>query len=501
MRQRAALIVTAAIAISGMVSVSTATATHDDRLFTGDGAEFFDYEPPPGDVGEPGELVRFQPWTSRSGEVTPDLYRMLFWSTVQIIGNPDDADRPDCGWYSLSVPPESGVTETEEVRCERRIVTSGLARIPSASPPPGGFPTLAFSHGTLGVLPKCGQSRWIGPKWIDENESATAKTVAADYPGLGYDSGLRSFDAGHRSRHPWWRWLHIRPFDEITHTYGEKRSTGTSTVDAVRASQQLEAALAGLTSPSGDIGTNNAFAVFGSSQGGQGALSTGQVMAEGYAPELDLRAVLAGAPASNLGRTTSTDVNVNLAQGLFAAGLVGASVTDPAIRPSEIFTEIGKANYNRTSEKICSGTDTFESYLWWINALYSYPFVSPLDELVARPEWQRYSARQDVGNQTIDAPILIGQVTGDPIVDIERTELLIDQFRNLEADLDVTYCVFEGNGATGVSYQAVQNHTTVKQRMFAGDARDCQDLAGTVTGGGISAGAFLEAVGISGFDS
>lgn len=411
-------------------------------------------------AGAPGTLIRYQR-VLKLDDYPGELYRVLYWSTVRTISYPgDDIDHNVCHFYQW----ENNEWGTE-YRCEKPIVTSGLVRIPKAAPPAQGFATVAFTHGTVGLIPECGPSTGYGPLWRDWMVSDRVTTVAADYPGLGYDSGLRSADALYTSEHPWYPGIGIMqsPFDETSHTYSDNWSPGASTIDLVRASKQLEV----VTDASSGVSNPN-FIVVGSSQGGAVAIGTAQLMSADYAPELQLKAVLAGAPGSNLGDLESADSP--LAYGILSGGIVGASVSDPSLHPSEWLSPIGQANYERTTEAMCSGAGDFESYLWWVNTLYSYPFNAPLTTLGAQVEWQRYAARQDLAATPIAAPIYIGQVDDDPLVPQARTDAFAAR---LAPNADVTYCVYQGNGDNGVdengdpavTFGSMENHTTVLDRM------------------------------------
>src|SRR3954454_3130967 len=120
------------------------------------------------------------------------------------------------------------------------------------------------------------------------------RSVAPDYIGMGVDAGLRrpQKDLTYKDA----LGFAVKPFDASSHSYMSLQGEGRATLDAVRAGRSLELILAGLTAPdrTRSIGTNNTFLVTGPSRGGHAALSTGEVHAAGYAPELDLRAVIAG---------------------------------------------------------------------------------------------------------------------------------------------------------------------------------------------------------------
>lgn len=439
--------------------------------FVGDKSAFFEPPSPASLPTENGELIRYQAYTDANGLPVPSVYRVLYRSSVPrtILGS------------KVDVP----------------IVTSGLVRIPDATPPVGGFQTLAFTHGTIGLIPECGPSR-RGPIWQPWMLSDNVKTVAADYPGLGVDSGLRSSDAAYWSYHPWYfGWVKQYPFDETTHPYSNTESEGRSTIDIVRAGQQLEAALCGLVAPAGDVGTNPEFAVVGSSQGGHAALGTGEMMSKGYAPELELLAILAGAPGSELQDLTSIDSA--LVGSFVPLLLVGASVSYDTVHPSLYMTTIGQANYERTTEALCIGGG--DDYAWWIaNMTYSYPLNLTVEALAAKPEYQVYALENSPGHLPIQAPILVGQIEGDPLVMRARTDAMVARLKT-QPGIELTYCVYAGNGASGTGALAMlskmENHLDVTARLYDGVSANCTDESGTPVTSGHTVPSFLAAHGFN----
>ena len=129
-----------------------------------------------------------------------------------------------------------------------------------------GYPrrVIAWTHGTWGTAEQCAPS--LSPRFFELTPALDAVrngyvVVAPDYPGLG-SSG--------------------------PHPYLVGTVTARSTLDAVRAAQQIAAASAG-----------NRFVVWGESQGGHAALWTGQ-LAGVDGTGLQLLGVAAGAPPTDL---------------------------------------------------------------------------------------------------------------------------------------------------------------------------------------------------------
>ncbi len=135
--------------------------------------------------------------------------------------------------------------------------------LPDAAAPDDGFAVVANAHGTIGLDDPCRLSGTVAGAALAALFGARgAIGVAPDYVGLG-GPGL----------HPY---LHVE-------------SEGRAVLDAIRAARAL-AAQEGVPSSS-------RAAVVGLSQGGHAALATGAIQPS-YAPDIDLRAVGAAAPAS-----------------------------------------------------------------------------------------------------------------------------------------------------------------------------------------------------------
>ncbi|WP_205480903.1 lipase family protein [Sphingomonas arenae] len=146
----------------------------------------------------------------------------------------------------------------------RPIQVTGMVVAPREAIPPRPRDVIAWTHGTWGVVEKCAPS--LSPRFFELTPAVPAVAsgkvvVAPDYPGLGAAT---------------------------PHPYLVGRATARSTLDAVRAAQQIAGAAAGPR-----------FAVWGESQGGHAALWTGQ-RARAYAPELVLVGIAAGAPVTDL---------------------------------------------------------------------------------------------------------------------------------------------------------------------------------------------------------
>jgi acetyl esterase/lipase len=152
------------------------------------------------------------------------------------------------------------------------IAVSGVVIIPGGPPPAKGRPIVAWAHPTTGIVPQCAPSLarvlFESIQGLHEMLQRGYVVAATDYPGLG--------TAG-------------------PHPYLVGISEGRAVLDSVRVARSMPGAGGGV-----------AFAVWGHSQGGQAALYTG-ILAQSYAPELDLVGVAAAAPATELGTLLADD--------------------------------------------------------------------------------------------------------------------------------------------------------------------------------------------------
>jgi acetyl esterase/lipase len=152
------------------------------------------------------------------------------------------------------------------------IAVSGVVIVPRGPAPPGGRPIVAWAHPTTGVVPRCAPSLaffvFQQIQGLRELSAHGYIVAATDYPGLGTPE---------------------------THPYLVGDSEARAVIDSVRVARAL-------------TGAPNRYAVWGHSQGGQGALFTG-LIGKDYAPELDLAGIAAAAPATELGPLLADDIN------------------------------------------------------------------------------------------------------------------------------------------------------------------------------------------------
>jgi hypothetical protein len=141
---------------------------------------------------------------------------------------------------------------------------SGSVFTPKGTAPAGGWPVVAFGHGTTGIDEPCAPSL--------SDSLLGFSTVVVGYVNLGYAVALPDYQGlGAPGVHP----------------YTDARTAGLNMIDSVRA----------LRHAFGDASTR--WAAVGGSQGG-GAAWAADERAASYGPELDLVGAVAYVPAANV---------------------------------------------------------------------------------------------------------------------------------------------------------------------------------------------------------
>jgi hypothetical protein len=183
----------------------------------------------------------------------------------------------------------------------RPVIVSGMVIEPAGSAPAGGWPVIAWAHGTTGVADDCapsatsnlaGQLGGVLPL-LQQGFLITA----TDYEGLGTPG---------------------------PHPYLVPTSEGRSVIDSVRAARDLVP------------NTSTRWAVFGASQGGQAAWATDE-LARTWGRGLDFLGAAAAAPAADIAPVTALVPN-GLSQsdlGLYPLVLYGLKLQHPRLRYSD----------------------------------------------------------------------------------------------------------------------------------------------------------------------
>lgn len=339
---------------------------------------FYSDPPAPDSGGRPGQLIRYQ-------VVAPGIYRLMYWTQLVVTS--------------------SGIDRVVTV------ATSAIARAPldpSRSRPADGWPIVIWGHGTTGMIPECGPSRdpdtaFFHP-WLLQ---PGAWSVAPDYIGLGVDSGLRSPDAALEVPTPWTALA--RPFDRTSHPYLSPSGSGRAMLDGARATRALQT----LLSPQVEPDPGRTAVAIGLSQGGHAAIAAGEEHAAGYAPEVDLRAVIAAAPPAqlDLAELTPTD------RGRILPRLMGPmSIQHRDLSPATALAGSGRDRYALTWNSSCNTSWPFVL----ADALMEPDPVTDDDlaALVSRPGVTEALDDLRLGRRPVRVPVLVGHVVTDLTVPV-----------------------------------------------------------------------------------
>lgn len=303
---------------------------------------------------------------------------------------------------------QEGVTGTT-------VGTSGVVTVPEGEAPKGGWPVVAWAHGTTGIADRCAPSRAaqdisdpaarsttsdLLQRWID----AGYAIAATDYEGLG------------------------TPGD---HPYLIGPSQGRAVLDSVRAARQL------------DDSISDRVLVAGHSQGGHAALWAGS-LAPRYTRELDVAGTVALAPASHLSLAVdaalSGDSTVPAAFG--AMLLLGLDVAYPGkIGVEDLLNERGRELYPRLRDTCLPG-------LFAPDAFGTEPMAGFIADGVDGAAIKGPLDANDPSVARLDGPVLIVQGTADTTVPKLLTDQLVATYE--QRGTDVTYAPYPGGRHTDV---------------------------------------------------
>ncbi|MFD4180824.1 lipase family protein [Rhodococcus sp. NPDC058514] len=272
--------------------------------------------------------------------------------------------------------------------------TSGAVLLPAGSAPAGGWPVIAWDHGTSGLGRDCGPTSrpTAGP---DEEITTTLlgqgyAVVVPDYIGLGANA-------------------------QTPHPYLQTSTEAAATVDLVRAARAV----------TGDLAPR--WAVAGVSQGGHAALSTGNI-ASARAPELDFRGTAALAPATNIEKAfTLVGPYVPEVPGLegitaqFAAAVGGLRLAQPDFDVDSYLTPAGVRLVDRL-QTLCEPEWAEAAKGLLLGALVNKPLLDP--EFARR--LADYMAVPVAGYRQ---PILLTHGYVDTTVPVPLTAALLAEFQ------------------------------------------------------------------------
>ena len=290
-------------------------------------------------------------------------------------------------------------------------VSGGMVFVPDAPAPPEGRNIVAWAHGTLGQGDSCAPSRSSSPTnnidgWLSIMMTNGWLVTATDYAGLG-TAGPNLYLIG--------------------------EAEANDVVNSVRAAQQLPDAQAG-----------SRYIVWGHSQGGHSSLWTGSLSKQ-IAPELDLVAVAAAAPAGEL-------VDIMGAQYADAVGwAIGPEVINswphvyPDVPVDEVLTTAGQDNWQRLAGE-CLVPAALEAKA---RAGVGEQFFSQNPTKVE--QWSVAAKAETPAPLPADLPMFLGQSTADAVVLPWPNAILQERFCAAGSDVTALWIGVVGHNETALA--------------------------------------------------
>jgi alpha-beta hydrolase superfamily lysophospholipase len=315
----------------------------------------------------------------------------------------------------------------------RPVATSGVVLVPAGPPPAGGWPIIAWAHGTSGVARMCAPSLMkdvaYGEEGVMPMVRAGFAVVATDYHGLG---------------------------TEGPHEYVSKLAQARDVINAIPAARTAEPSL------------GERWVTVGHSQGGLAAWGVAEQEAARRDPAY--LGAIAVAPASGLtGLGAMRDAPKGIAFYLdYLAFAIHARW--PGFRPADMLTGPALDRYGDVTTKGC----------------WNYAYASYLhDEAPTRlkPGWSRLPAAQaffaqaEIGHAPFRAPLLVIAGEADQAVPIEAVRAEVAQACRLGRRLQ--FKAYPGLDHDPVMVNSTPDQLAWIRARFKGEAagNDCTSAA------------------------
>ena len=293
------------------------------------------------------------------------------------------------------------------------IAVSGFVATPAGEPPPGGWPLIAYAHGTTGTADVCAPSHDAEAEIIANGPYLEGYAfVATDYEGLG-TPGLHPYIVG--------------------------RSEARGVLDSVRAAHNVASMLGADGMPR--ISVTEEFVVWGHSQGGHAAIHAGQHWQE-YAPELRLLGVASGAPPSQFALLYGV-LPGGPFQGYLAMASAAFAEAYDEIELDQVYTDEAIALMD-VLETGCT-QDVFDVF----NPLSAEEMLKVASPLGVSP-WDRVIVENDPNQAPVPVPLLILHGSIDEQIPALSSQILLGQL-----------CVLDGQGPTDRILYEGHNHGSV----------------------------------------
>lgn len=387
--------VAVAVVLAGVASAQLGNAAADGGA--GEPSAFYAWnEPIPAAAGE---LLRFEPLADRLKLEQSSRSVRFLYSSESFSGEP--------------------------------VAVSAAAFLPRGEAPEGGWPIIAWSHGTVGIADRCAPS-WSGRSerdlsylnfWLAKGYAI----VATDYEGLGTPG---------------------------PHPYLHCKAAAMGNIDAVVAAQGL------------GWGLSKKWLVTGQSQGGHGALCTA-VRASRRAPTLEFVGTLATAPGIGFlkaysGRHTERDGPMRYL-GVVLLNVTGMETFTPTFSAAESLTEPARAMLPRVHEA-CVFSLLREGAALGLTTSTTFTHV-PFSKT---PGIEDAAKQMEIPAVRLPEPILIGQGTKDTMTPLPLANEYAKE--HCEAGTQLTYLVYQGEEHSGPMKVGREEFSKWVEARFRGEA-------------------------------
>lgn len=261
----------------------------------------------------------------------------------------------------------------------RPDAVSGTVLVPKGSKP-GGLPLVGFAPGTHGIGDDCAPSKALAQGLDYELAAVQAildrgwAVAETDYEGLGTPT---------------------------THTYMIGRSQGAALLDVVRAARRL---------PPAGLSARQPVALYGYSQGG-GASGWAAQLQPTYAPELPLKAVVAGGVPADLA-VVAKNLDGGLGFAFLGMSAVGLNAAYPELNLDRYLTAAGRSAM-ADAATMCVG-EALATYGG--RSIADYTTTNPLN----RPDWSARVDEQKLGRIAPQVPVFLAHGLQDEFIPYDQ---------------------------------------------------------------------------------
>ena len=317
---------------------------------------------------------------------------------------------------------------------------SGTVYVPSAPwSGPGSRPVVSFAPGTQGTGDKCAPSQTLP---LGTNYELTSINALLDQ---GWAVAVTDYEGMGTPGNP---------------TYIVKDAEAHAVLDLVRAAQRI---------PGSGVSAGSPVGLFGYSQGGQATAAAAEIEST-YAPELDIKGVVAGAAPSELNSVSAhLDGDGNQYFTFLAFAALGLDTAYDELDLASYLNAEGQSLFSQatTGEGVCLGDGLA---LGAGKSIADLTTSSPLET----PAWQARIADQEIGTVAPDVPVFAYHGSNDQVIPFEQTSALRDSWCGLGAD--VVYESYPVDHLGGITAGTADGAAFLQAR-FAGQA-----LPATCTG-------------------